>query len=86
MSCSTTLLVRCAPTDDGLATEKARSIRFRSGGVHRRDDALRIVAVHISYDVPAVGAEARRTVVRKPSGRLAVDGDAIVIIEGNELA
>ena len=36
--------------------------------------------------VPAVGREALRRVVDEPGRNLAVDGDAVVVVQGNQLA
>ena len=49
-------------------------------------DRLRIVAVDIGDHLPAVGAEARRRVVAEPAVHFAVDGNAVVVVEADELA
>src|SRR5881398_3435396 len=43
-------------------------------------------AVDARHHVPAVGLEASRRGVGEPAGDLAVDGDAVVVVEDDELA
>ena len=49
-------------------------------------DGLRIMAVDVRHHVPAVGFEALRRVVGEPAFDVAVDGDAVVVPEGDQLA
>jgi hypothetical protein len=80
------LLVGRALADDGLAADERRlrrvGARFRDG----RLDRLRVVPVDVGNHVPAVGGEAHRRVVAEPALDLAVDGDAVVVVERDELA
>src|SRR5262245_55020895 len=73
-------------SDDGLATDEARAVllakRSLERGVHRFD----IMAVNVWHDVPAVGFEALRRVVGEPVLDMAVDRDAVVVVERHELA
>ena len=47
-------------------------------------DRLHIVAVHAD-DTPAISLEASRCVVNEPRRDLAVDGDTVVVVQGDEL-
>src|SRR5258708_36334088 len=44
------------------------------------------MAVDIADDAPAIGLEALRRVVGEPALDKAVDGDAVVVVKGDELA
>ena len=59
-----------------------RLARLQQRGVDRVD----VVAVDVADHVPAVGLEALRGVVGEPAFDLAVDGDAVVVVEGDQLA
>src|SRR5688572_11908180 len=52
----------------------------------RTIDRIAVVSVHIRNDVPAVRLEALGRVVREPAGNVAVDGDTVIVVEGDELA
>ena len=75
--------------DDGLAADQGRLavrergllLRLDQGGFHRG----RVVAIHIRNHMPAVGGEARRRIVGEPAFDMAVDRDAVVIVEGDQL-
>ncbi len=58
----------------------------RACGFDRAANRLGIVAVDVRHHVPAVGREALRRVVGEPAARLAVDRDAVVVVEGDQLA
>ena len=79
------LLVGRAPTDDGLAANKSGCVavgaRAFDGAFHR----ARIVPVHIGYHLPAVCAETRRRVVGEPTLHISVDGDAVIVVEDDQL-
>ncbi len=79
------LLVGRAPADDGLAADQRRP-RIRLGGLDRSFDRRRVVAVDVRHDVPAVGFESLRRVVREPAVHFTVDRDAVVVVEAHELA
>ncbi len=49
-------------------------------------DGVRIVAVDLRHDVPAVSLETLRRVVREPAVRFAVDRNAVVVVERDQLA
>ena len=80
------LLVRRAVADDGLATDQRRPLRLSRGRGDRGLDRSRIVAVDVADDVPAVGLETLRRVIGEPAVHFAVDRDAVVIVEGDQLA
>ena len=48
--------------------------------------AADVVAVDVGDHVPAVGLEALRRVVGEPALHVAVDRDAVVVVESDELA
>jgi len=52
----------------------------------RDADRFGVVTVDVRHDVPAVRLEALRRVVREPALHLAVDRDAVVVVEADQLA
>lgn len=80
------LLVRRAETDHRLAADQRRTLAFRTGGLQRGLDFLGVMAVDIADHLPAVGFETRRGVVGEPAVHFAIDGDAVVVVEGDQLA
>ena len=74
-----------ALADDGLADDQRRArgalACLRDGGI----DGVNAVAVDLVDHVPAVGLEARLDVVDVPGGDLAVDGDAVVVVQADQL-
>ena len=48
--------------------------------------AAGVVAVDVRHDVPAVRLETPRRVVREPAVDFAVDRNAVVVVEGDQLA
>jgi hypothetical protein len=79
-------LVGRALADHGLAADERGARGVGTGALDRRGDGSRIVAVHVGHDLPAVGLEAPRRVVAEPALDVAVDRDAVVVVEGDELA
>jgi len=79
-------LVGRAPADHGLATDDRRPVGGRPRGLDRRTHGLGVVAIDIGHDVPTVRTEARGDILGEPARHIAVDGDAVVIVENNELA
>ena len=72
--------------DAGLADDQAglaapTRLGLGDGVVH----GIGVVPIHRTDHVPAVGAKALRGVVHKPRRHLAVDGDAVVVVQGDEL-
>ena len=80
------LLGRCAAADNGLAADQARLVGFGDGFSERGIDRHRAMAVDRAHHVPAIGFEALRRVVGEPFDDLAVDGNAIVVVEHDQLA
>ncbi len=78
------LLVRRTETDGGLAADQGRAIAL-AGGLDGHLDFFGIVAVDVADHLPVVGLEARRGVVGEPAVHFAIDGDAVVVIEGDQL-
>ncbi len=80
------LLVRRTETDDGLAADQGRLVRIDRGGNQRRLDCLGIVAVDVAQHFPTVGLEAFGRVVGEPAMHLAIDGNAVVVVNRNEFS
>ncbi len=78
------LLVRRAETDGGLAADQGRTVAL-AGGLDGRLDLFGVVAVDVADHLPVVGFEARRGVVGEPAMHFTVDGNAVVVVEGNQL-
>jgi hypothetical protein len=56
------------------------------GGSSAAFERRRIMAVDVRHHVPAIGFEALRRVVGEPAFDMAVDGNAVVVPEGGQLA
>ena len=80
------LLVGRALADECLAADQRGPVRLGPRRVDGGGDGGRVVAVHLGDHVPAVGLKAPRRVVGEPALHLAVDGDAVVVVEGDQLA
>ena len=83
---SRALLVRRAPADRGLGANQRRFVAHGAGGRQGLGDGLAILAVHVWDDVPAVGLESHGRVVREPALNLAVDRNAVVVVDRDQLA
>ncbi|MND93572.1 hypothetical protein D3C80_857610 [compost metagenome] len=79
------LLVRRTEADGGLAADQGW-LRAFACSVDRGLDLFRIVTVDVADHLPVVGFETLRRVVGEPAFDFAVDGDAVVIVEGDQLA
>src|SRR5690606_35793719 len=79
-------LVRRTEADGGLAADQGRLGGVLAGGLDGLDDLVAVMAVDVADYLPAVGLEALRGVVGEPAFHLAVDGDAVVVVEGDQLA
>ena len=80
------LLVGGAEADDGLAADQGRAIAVGAGHFDGGADFVRVVAVDVGHHVPAVAFETLGGVVGEPAVDFAVDGDAVVIVEHDQLA
>src|SRR5258708_3393962 len=74
------------PADHGLAADESRLVARRERLPDRRVDRLGVMPVDIAADAPATGLEALRRVVGEPALDMAVDGDAVIVVESAELA
>ena len=76
----------CALADDGTAQDETRLTRicFRFGD--RAIDRVDIMSIDRPDHLPAVRSETRRAVVGEPALHPAVDRDAIVVVQRDELA
>ncbi|VGQ05312.1 hypothetical protein SB6094_03719 [Klebsiella quasivariicola] len=79
-------LVRRTEADDGFAHQQGRFIGDRTRFFYRAFDGVSVVTVHAAHHVPAVGFKAFRGIVGEPAFNVAVDGDAVIIIEGHQFA
>src|SRR5690606_32619857 len=80
------LLVRRAEADGGAAADQGRAFAVGLGGADGLGDLLRVMAVHLADDLPAIGLEAGGGVVGEPAAGVAVDGNAVVVPEADQLA
>ena len=80
------LLVRRTETDHGLAADQGRVGGLRARRLDRLAHLVGIMAVDVAHHLPAVGFEAGGGVVAEPAAHLAVDGDAVVVVEHDQLA
>jgi hypothetical protein len=80
------LLVRCAVADDRLAADQRGLAFLALRAADGARDGIRVVAVHVPDHLPAVGLEAPWRVISEPAGDLAVDRDAVVVVEADQLA
>ena len=80
------LLVRRTKTDGGLAADQGRLVHALARGLDGHLDLFGVVAVDIANHLPAVGFEALRRVVGEPALDFTVDGDAVVVVEGDQFA
>ena len=71
--------------DDRLAADQRWLVALRFGGTDRGVDGVDVVAVDVADDVPAIGFKALGCVIREPAFDMAVDGNAVVVIEGDQL-
>ncbi|CAI1167777.1 Uncharacterised protein [Serratia liquefaciens] len=79
-------LVRGAETNHGFAHQQGRLVSDLAGFFNRGLDGIRVVAVHVTHHVPAVGFKALGGVVGEPAFHVTVDGDAVVIVERGQFA
>src|SRR5438552_8950218 len=79
-------LVGRALADDGLAADDGWTIRRRLRSNNGAVDRLTIVTIYVRHHVPAIGFEALRRIVGKPTFDVPVNGDSVVIVEDDELA
>ncbi len=75
-----------AKTDDGLRADERGLVGDGARGRQRGGDGLAALAVDMRHDMPAIRLEAVRGVVVEPAHHLAVDGNAVVVIDRDELA
>ena len=80
------LLVWTAPADVSADNDQRRPLGDALRVRDRRIDRVEIVAVGDVLDMPAVGFEALRRVVREGEVGGPVDSDAIVVVESDQLA
>mmetsp|Transcript_76810 Transcript_76810/g.215909 ORF Transcript_76810/g.215909 Transcript_76810/m.215909 type:complete len:575 (+) Transcript_76810:715-2439(+) len=80
-------LVRRAVADDGLDLDQRRLVLASLGLLDRLPDGVHIrVAVSHGEHLPAVGLVALAHILGEGQVRVAIDGDAVVVVEGDELA
>ncbi len=88
MNLVATLQIRCALADGCLAYNnggaRRTTLRLQFGLGDGVIDSDHIVAVNATDHIPAVTFKAFTGIVRKPGFDLAVDGDAVIIIQNDE--
>ena len=80
------LLVGRPEADDGLDADQGRTAIAQHGVGQGRVDVVGIMPVHAPNHPPAVALKTRRDVLGEPLRNVAVDGDAVVVIEADQLA
>src|SRR5690606_14435411 len=78
--------IRGTETNNGFAADQGRLFGIGTGGFNGLFDFFRVVTVHARNDLPAVSFKTLHGVVGKPAFHFAVDGNAVVIVEGNQFA
>ena len=78
-------LVRRTLADDGLAADQCRLVVLCLGRGDGAVDGVDVVAVNVADDVPAVGFKALRRVVGEPAVHVSVDGDAVIVVQRDQL-
>ena len=81
-----TSLVRRANADDGLAADQRRFVGDGLGRIDGGIDRFAVVALHVGDDVPAVGLKTFGRIVGKPAAHMTVDGDVVIVPEGDQFA
>jgi len=79
-------LVGGAHADLGLAADQGGLVAFCLGLHQGGLNGGAAVAVHVGDHLPAVGFKALRGIVGEPALDIAVDGNAVIVVEGDELA
>ncbi len=79
-------LIGRTEADHRLAADQRRLVGNGLGGFDGGIQGDRIMAVDVRHHVPAIGLEALRRVVGEPAFDVAVDGNAVVVPEGGQLA
>ncbi len=72
--------------DHGLAADQRRLARLGARRLDGRSNGIAVVAINRRNHLPAVGLETFRGVVAEPAFHFAIDGNAVVIVESNQLA
>ena len=76
--------VRAAFADVGLANDQRGLVGAQLGAGNGLGHSRGVMAVHRADHLPAIGLETLGRVVGKPGGHLAVDGNAVVIVQRNQ--
>ena len=78
-------LVRRTLADHRLAADQRRFVGLCLGLGDGLVDRVDVVAINVTDDVPAVGFKTLRRIVGEPAADVAVDGDAVVVVKGDQL-
>ncbi len=78
-------LVRASLADHGLAANEGRPVAWLASPPQSRLDRARVVAVNGANDAPAIGFEAFRRIVGEPIFDMAIDADAVVVVNDDQL-
>ena len=79
-------LGRGAETDGGSAADQGRLVVLRQRRLDPGLDAVGVMTIDATHHIPAISLEARGGVVGEPAIGVAVDGDAVVVPEADQLA
>ncbi|EXI65582.1 MAG: hypothetical protein AW08_03102 [Candidatus Accumulibacter adjunctus] len=79
-------LVGRTKADPRPAADQRRPLALAARSQQRLVDRLRVVAVDVGDHPPAVGREALPAIVGEPAGDVAIDRNAVVVVDGDQLA
>ena len=71
--------------NDGLQVDEAWP-GVGNGFLQRHTYRLGVMAIHIGHHMPAIGGKAHGGIIVHPAGYRPIDGDAVVIVEHDQLA
>ena len=79
-------LVRRTKTDGCLAADNRRLVSYRARFFDSRLDGIRIVAINIWNNMPAISLETARRIIGEPAFDFTIDRDVVVIVHRDQLA
>ena len=80
------LLVRGAETDHRARADERRLAAVGLSPPQRLEHRVAVMTVQIFDDLPTAGGEALRGVISHPAADRTIDGDAVVVVDADELA
>ena len=80
------LFARRTFADDGFAADQRWFVSISFGNVNGFVNGVGVMAINIGDNLPAIALEALGGVIAKPGLNVAINGDAIVVVECDELS